>query len=145
MTLHDIARRFWRRAGSNREQSHPVRVEALVVEDNEDELFFISALLKQQGVVVTQARSISGTLRALASKTLFQLAFVDLGLPNGSGLEVVRRISESRRMCHVIIVSGELEQVKSASFFGYVGILSKPYTVNSIGRILWLHRLPCAL
>lgn len=125
-------------------EHHPVRTEVLVVEDNKDELDFLTGLLRQQNCVTTTASSIAGALVHLNSMFPYQLAFVDLGLPDGSGVEVVRRIKEHRRMCHTIVVSGSPEQILMALNYGYIGLLSKPYTVNSIGEILWKSRLPCA-
>jgi len=140
----NFIKKFWRSAPKNGTRAHPVRVEALIVEDQRDESDLLSGLLRQQNVIVTTAVSISAALEALSRPVFYQLAFVDLTLPNGSGIEVVRRVKESRRMCHVIVVSGAIEKIPLVVGYGYVGILGKPYTVNSVGEILWKHRLPCA-
>jgi CheY-like chemotaxis protein len=114
----------------------------LVVEDQAEEASLLSGLLRHQGAVVSVAPSIAGAIEALNGPVSFELAFVDLNLPNGSGIEVIRLIKERRRYCHVIVVSGTIEKIPLALGYGYIGVLSKPYTVNSVGEILWLHRLP---
>jgi two-component system response regulator PilR (NtrC family) len=124
--------------------SHPVRCEALIVEDKQDESDFLVSLLRVQGVVTTVARNIGGAVELIRGSTRFHLAFVDLNLPDGSGIEVVRSIVESRRMTHVIVVSGSIEKIPLVMSYGYVGLLGKPYTTDSIRRILWVHRLPCS-
>jgi len=140
--MKDVLKRFWR----SREGvvAHPVRVEALIVEDKKDEADILKTLLVQQGAVVTLAYSIAEALECLKTINMFQLVFVDLGLPDGSGIEVVRLVKERRRMSHVIVVSGAIEKIPLVVSYGYIGILGKPYTVNSVGEILWKHRLPCA-
>jgi CheY-like chemotaxis protein len=135
----DSIKRFWR---GQPPMHHPVRVEALVVEDKGDEADLLSGLLRHQGANVTIAASVAGALEVLDGPVSFELAFVDLGLPNGSGVEVVRLIRERRRYCHVIAMSGAIEKIPLVVGYGYVGLLGKPYTVNSIGEILWKHRLP---
>ena len=140
--MRDVLKRFWRsREGI---EAHPVRVDALVVEDVQEESDLLAGLLRQQGVIVGRAMTIAGALELLSGPIPYQLAFVDLGLPDGSGIEVVRRIRDSRRMCHVIVVSGSIEKIPLAASYGYIGVLEKPYTINAIGEILWKHRLPCA-
>lgn len=120
---------------------HPVRASALVVEDVEDESEMICHLLRMQGVIVTSASSIAGALATVNGPDRFQLAFVDLNLKDGSGIEVVRRIRECRRMTHTIIVSGAVEKIAWAASYGYVGVIMKPYSINAIREILSKHRL----
>lgn len=139
--IRDIINRFWRAPA--KDISHPVRVEALIVEDHDDEADLLAGLLRQQNAIVTRTRNISGALECLGTSTGYQLAFVDLSLPDGSGIEIVRRIRERRRHCHVVVVSGSIEKIPLVIGYGYVGILGKPYTVSAISEILWKHRLPC--
>ncbi len=123
---------------------HPVRVEALIVEDQKDEADLLDSLLRVQNVIVHQANSIAMAMQFINSPTRYQLALVDLNLPDGSGVEIVRRIKESRRMTHVIVVSGAIEKVPLVMSYGYIGLLGKPYTIDSMREILNKHRLPCA-
>jgi len=124
--------------------AHPVRCEALIVEDQQDESDMIKGLLGFQNVIVHQANSIATAMQYINGATRYHLAFVDLNLPDGSGIEVVRRLKESRRMTHVVIVSGQIEAIPLVMSYGYIGLLGKPYTIDSIREILWKHRLPCA-
>lgn len=138
-----ILNRFWRSEPANAAQQHPVRVRALTIEDDPEQMEFLCGLLRLQNVIVTRAGNIAGTLEILNDPSQqFELAFCDLNLPNGSGAEVVRRIKNSRRGLHVVVVSGDLTKLGTILSFGYVGLLWKPYTIQSIREILRAHRLP---
>src|SRR6266702_4481763 len=103
-------RKFWKSSDPPTDY-HPVRVQALVVEDKKDEADMLCGLLRLQNVMATWAGNIAGALQCLESNPKFQLAFVDLNLPNGSGIEIVRRIKEIQRMTHVVVVSGAIEKI----------------------------------
>jgi CheY-like chemotaxis protein len=121
---------------------HPVRCEILLVEDDPAQLEFTTGLLRMQGAIVTQARNIAEALEAIASPVRFQLAFVDLNLANSSGVEVVRRIKESKRGTHPVLVSADFDKIQQCLPWGYVGVLAKPFTVGAIRDVLRSHRLP---
>lgn len=122
----------------------PVRTEALVLEDQQEEADLLVGLLRQHQVVTYHSKSIAGALELLNTTKVFQLAFVDLTLPDGSGFEIIRLVKERRRSCHVIVVSGDIGRIPLALSWGYIGVLGKPYTVNSVDEILYKHRLPRA-
>ncbi len=131
-------------SGEPLREHHPVRTEALIVEDNPDEMAYLSGLLRFQKALVTQAFSIVGALEAIAKPTDYQIAFIDLNLKDGSGIEVIRRIKESKRMTHAVVVSGDWEKLPLILSYGYIALLPKPYTMDSVREILEKHRLPCA-
>ena len=124
--------------------AHPVKVEALIVEDKQDEADMIVSLLRVQSALSHHAKSLAEALGYIKGPNRYHLAFVHLNLPNGSGIEVVRYIKETRRMTHVIVVSGAIEKIPLVMSYGYIGLLGKPYTIDSIREILWKHRLPSA-
>lgn len=128
--------------GDEYSEHHPVRCEALVVEDHQDEADLLCGLLKQHYVITYHSRNLAGALVFLQSAKLLQLVFVDLNLPDGSGVEVVRLVKERRRASHVIVVSGDIGRIPLAASWGYIGVLTKPYSVNSVQEILYKHRLP---
>ena len=133
----------WKKVGSpSTTDAHPVRCEALIVEDQVEESDMLVSLLRVQGVVTNVARNIAGAVELIRSSQRYHLAFVDLNLPDGSGVEVIRLIVDTRRMTHVIVVSGAIEKIPLVMSYGYIGLLGKPYTLDSIRRILWVHRLP---
>lgn len=132
---------FWR---SSSVKAHPVRVEALVVEDDVDQAELLGGLLRMQGALVSWAGNVAGALEQLSGSARYELAFVDLALPNGSGVEVVRILKERCRGTHVVVVSGAPDKLLLAMAYGYVGVLTKPYSINSVREVLAKHRLPYA-
>jgi CheY-like chemotaxis protein len=130
--------------GPRMSDAHPARVEVLIVEDKKDEADMLVGLLRFQEAVIHVAVNLAEALEYINGPSRYHLAFVDLNLPNGSGIEAVRRIKDSRRMTHVIVVSGAIEKIPLVVSYGYVGLLGKPYTIDSIREILWKHRLPSA-
>jgi PAS domain S-box-containing protein len=67
----------------------------LLVEDNVDTLRVMARLLGRRGHRVTTAEGVVDGLRA-AGGAEFDLLISDLGLPDGSGLDLIRRLRESR-------------------------------------------------
>lgn len=120
----------------------PVRSEILVVEDDPDQLEFIVGLLRMQGAIVTTAMSIASALEAIAGPTKYQLAFVDLNLENSSGVEVVRRIKNSKRGTHCVLVSSDFAKIQLCLVGGYTGVLLKPFSISAVREVLRAHRLP---
>jgi DNA-binding NtrC family response regulator len=134
-------RRFWR-SREREAVAHPVRAEVLVVEDDPEQCEMLAGLLRLQGAVVTRAGNVAGALEVLGGPTRFQVAFVDLRLPGGSGVEIVRLIKERRRGTHVVVVTGSPDLMMQALDFGYIGVLLKPYSINAVREVLAKHRLP---
>src|SRR6478672_7294591 len=62
----------------------------LVVEDHNDTLFSMKVLLKRLGFEVLTAKNMSDALR-IAEKQHFDILLSDIGLPDGSGLELLRQ------------------------------------------------------
>ncbi len=75
---HDVARR-------------PLSV--LLVEDHEPTLAILARLLRQLGHRVTKTSSVSSAIAA-ASEDGFDLIISDLGLPDGSGLDIMRALRD---------------------------------------------------
>lgn len=137
--MNNPFKRFWR---SPEPTHHPVRCEVLAVEDDKDEMELLCALLRVHQCVVTRAYSIAGALEAISSPAQFQLAFVDLSLNASSGIEVVRRIKQHKRGTHPVIVSGDPDKILLCLDWGYVGVLRKPFRIESIRDVLKSHRMP---
>lgn len=104
----------------------PVRL--LVVEDNVQTIErFCSAMHADPRVeLVGCVRTVREAMRAI-DKTEFDIALVDLGLPDGSGLDVIRRISQLDRGVESVVVTmfGEEQTVLQAIEAGACGYLVK--------------------
>ena len=84
----------------------------LVVDDEREVCNFFSYLLKNKGYEVETANTGKETLDKLASFQ-FNVALVDLKLPDNDGLNILKIIKEKQPECEVIIITG-YSTVKSA-------------------------------
>jgi two-component system CheB/CheR fusion protein len=76
------------------ENCGPVRTgRILLVEDHADTAFVLRMLLQRAGHEVTVAESLRGAREALAAHE-FDLVLSDLGLPDGSGLDLARDVTD---------------------------------------------------
>lgn len=100
------------------------RRRVLLVEDNEDAALALSMCLEEYGYVVEHAATCADALR-LAGARAFDAVLTDLGLPDGSGIDVGRALS---RQLPVIALSGygrEQDRRRSAEA-GFAAHLVKP-------------------
>ena len=81
---------------------HPLRV--LLVEDHNDTRHVMVRLLTQMGYSVTPAATVSEAIE-FGERRPFDLVLSDIGLPDGSGLDVIRHL-KSRGPIRGIAVSG---------------------------------------
>jgi DNA-binding response OmpR family regulator len=77
----------------------------LCVEDNEDTSVLLDMLLTHDGYEVESARNLADTLK-LASSSVFDLYLLDHRLPDGTGVELCRRLREIAPQTPVVFFSG---------------------------------------
>ena len=78
------------------------------------------------------------TARALSEASRFDLALIDLGLPDGSGLEALRNLKRTapQTVCIVVTVMGEDAQIVAALSAGAQGYLLKDQPADQLSRQL---------
>ncbi|MED5462484.1 MAG: response regulator, partial [Pseudomonadota bacterium] len=114
-------------------------MKALVLED--DDLF--SELLEtvvaglRPGMRVTVASRLSEAFR-FVDDDYFDLIFADWNLPDGSGLELVRRVRSAKATMPVVIVSARADRdsVLKAAHYGINGYITKPLDVRVLHQRL---------
>lgn len=118
-----------------RETAHPLRV--LVVEDQNDTRRAMQLLLQRTGHMVQSAGSVQEALR-LAEQNEFDVLVSDLGLPDGSGLDVVRAIRARYPQIRAIALSGlgMEEDVQRAREAGFDHHLTKPIQFARLQSLL---------
>jgi CheY-like chemotaxis protein len=104
----------------------------LVVEDHDDTLRSMKLLLSRLGYEVLGADCMSDALR-IAEEQHFDILLSDIGLPDGSGLELLKRIRQ-RRDVPALALSGfgmdeDLERSRDAGFFDH---LTKPVSIDRL-------------
>lgn len=104
----------------------------LLVDDHPDTLRTMSRLLNKWGYTVVCGDCVQAAL-ALAAREHFDLLISDLGLPDGSGLEIMRRLKE-RQDLHGIAFSGygTDEDVRQSREAGFDVHLIKPVSFQTL-------------
>jgi DNA-binding response OmpR family regulator len=100
----------------------------LVVDDEAEFLTTYRRLLGRHGFRVVAAASCTAALSALAREP-FVLVISDLRLPDGDGLDVVRRARNATHPTPAIVVSGLTSQAvrDAATAAGAVDFFAKPF------------------
>lgn len=120
-------------------------VHILLVEDHADTAKVIVRLLKSQGYAVTHCSDIAQALESVEAND-FDLMVSDLGLPDGSGLDLMRRVREMRPDLTGICLSGYGmdSDVAASQDAGFAEHLTKPVELTqlqaAIGRVLATQR-----
>ena len=104
----------------------------LLVEDHEDTARVMSRLLSRLGYTVEAAGTCAAALE-LAGAQSFDLVISDLGLPDGNGLELMRRLLERGPIRGIALTGfGMDEDVKETRAAGFVHHLTKPVSVEDL-------------
>ena len=100
----------------------------LIIDDEADVCTFFKRLLSRSGYRVTTARNLQEVESGLASGT-FQVAMVDLKLPDTDGLSLLSRIKEHQPECEVILMTGfsTVRTAVTAIQHGAYDYLEKPF------------------
>lgn len=114
------------------EPDAPAQLSILVVEDNEDTLEMLQLILESLGHDVQVAVNATDAL-ATAEKHRFDLVISDLGLPDLSGHELMRRLQQQRPV-EAIAVSGygRPEDVRESLSAGFRRHLTKPISLEQL-------------
>jgi PAS domain S-box-containing protein len=104
----------------------------LLVEDDPDTMRVMARLLRRMGYVVESADSVRAALE-LAAREHYDLLISDLGLPDGSGLDVMREIRRRYGLKGLAISGyGTDEDVRESREAGFQQLLTKPVTVGTL-------------
>jgi signal transduction histidine kinase len=102
----------------------PLRI--LLVEDNQDTLQVMARLLRRRGYEVEEAGSLARALAA-AQESEFDLVVSDIGLPDGSGLELIRELRAQRPIKAIALSGfGRDDDLRQSEEAGFVAHLTKP-------------------
>jgi DNA-binding NtrC family response regulator len=116
-----------------------LRIEALVVDDDEAVREVIASYLTKLGMTVTGATDGRSAISALErSNGRFKVVVTDLSLPGADGLAVLKAARQANAACYVIIVTGyaSLDSAIAAVRLGAYDYLTKPFSLGQLDVIL---------
>lgn len=113
----------------------PNRKHILCVEDNEDNCELIGLILPEHEIVF--AHTIAEALQRFTEKH-FDLCILDNWLPDGSGIELCRRIRQLNEAVPIVFVSGvgNKPEIQKALDAGAAHYLVKPYEPEKLRQIV---------
>ena len=109
-------------------------IQVLIIDDEADVCTFFRRLLTRKGYTVVTAVNEPEAMRALAENS-FNVAMVDLKLPDTDGLTLLQAIKARQPACEVIIMTGysTIKTAVTAVQLGAYEYLEKPF--DDIGEI----------
>jgi signal transduction histidine kinase len=112
------------------------RLRLLVIEDHEPTMTVLARLLRRHGHDVLTACTIKGAL-SLASAHSFDLIISDLGLPDGSGLDLMRQLAKTYGLRGIALSGyGMPEDRLKTQQAGFLAHLVKPINFDQLQRVL---------
>ncbi len=117
-----------------KELNDPKRKRALIVDDETDICYLLSNILKQRNIQTAIAGSLAEADRMLQSPDNFYYVFLDNHLPDGLGINQIKRWKEKFPLIHVIMITAHdsYEERKKASKDGADHFISKPFSKEGI-------------
>ena len=109
----------------------------LIVDDDGPFRGRLARSMEKKGFIVTQAEGVkSGVNKAIEIKPAF--AVIDLRLEDGNGLEVVKKIQESKRESRIVMLTGygNIPTTVAAIKAGAIDYLAKPADAEDVETAL---------
>jgi PAS domain S-box-containing protein len=116
-------------------ESPPTAYRVLLVEDHADTRNILSKLLTSLGCTVTTAASVTEAVQA-AERQSFDLLLSDIGLPDGSGIDVMKRLARYNIRGVALSGFGQDEDLRRSREAGFESHLTKPISVTMLQAIL---------
>lgn len=114
------------------------RPSVLVVDDEPNLRRALAMGLRMEGFETAMAGSAKSAMQLLAGRE-FELAIVDLMMPETHGLELARSIRLLYPACRVVLTSAYhlTERQLVSADCGVIGFVPKPYDIEAVARFLW--------
>ena len=106
----------------------------MIVDDETDICYLLSNILKQKNIQTAFAGSLAESDRMLQSPSFFYYVFLDNHLPDGLGINQIKRWKEKFPFIHLIMITAHdsYEERKKASTDGADDFISKPFSKEII-------------
>jgi signal transduction histidine kinase/response regulator RpfG family c-di-GMP phosphodiesterase len=108
----------------------------LLVEDHEDTNRSLTSLLRRRGYHVQPALNVKSALD-LAAREEFDVLISDIGLPDGSGIDIMRRLHSERPLFGIALTGyGMEDDVRKSYDGGFSHHLVKPVDLNKLDGLI---------
>lgn len=110
---------------------------ALIVDDEEDIGLIAKVILKKLGVDADDSSRVADAKRKI-SENHYDLYFLDLNLPDGTGFDLIPFIKAENQVAEIIITSaydGPKEKQK-AKEFGISNFIKKPFSKQDLYKVV---------
>jgi CheY-like chemotaxis protein len=113
---------------------NPDKKKALIVDDETDICYLLSHILRQNDIQTVFAGSLAEADRMLQSPNFFYYVFLDNHLPDGLGINQIKRWKEKFPAIHFIMISAHdsSEEKRKAKSDGADTFISKPFSKEVI-------------
>ncbi|MDB5301671.1 MAG: domain S-box, partial [Phycisphaerales bacterium] len=112
------------------------RLNILLVEDHVPTLRALKMLLEQKGHRVTGVSSV-GAATETAGRESFDLLISDLGLPDGSGLDLIRKVKDSFVGRSIALSGyGREQDIRNSREAGFTAHVTKPVDVEHLEEVI---------
>ena len=118
------------------EAANPVSRRILVVEDHDDSRRAIARLLEMNGHEVLDAGDGLSALE-LAQSQSFELALIDISLPDMDGVELLTRLRRDRPIDAIAVTGHPLDTERArCTKAGFRDLLLKPFTIADLLKMI---------
>lgn len=109
----------------------------LIIDDEPDIRGLLSMTLERMGYTTLCAENIKRA-KELLSENTFNLCLTDLRLPDGSGIDIVKRIQQSEHQIPVIVITahGSMDVAIEAMKVGAFDFINKPVDLNNLRSLI---------
>ena len=119
-----------------RQASQRQSMRILLVEDHEDTNKSLTSLLRRRGYYVQSAISLQSALE-LSAKEQFDVLISDLGLPDGSGIELMQKLNSNRPLFGIALTGfGMEEDIRKSREAGFKHHLVKPIDLTKLDQLI---------
>jgi two-component system, chemotaxis family, CheB/CheR fusion protein len=121
---------------------HKAPISILLVDDHIDTSLALKLLLERRGYAVTTATTVESGLEAVRKRRAlgetFNVVISDIGLPDGSGLDLVAQLKAQDPALKAIALSGfgTDEDIRRSKEAGFAEHLTKPFSFQKLEEVV---------
>ncbi|RUM61027.1 MAG: sigma-54-dependent Fis family transcriptional regulator [Persephonella sp.] len=110
---------------------------ALVLDDEKNILDILEILFNEFDIKMDKANSVKDA-KELMKKNIYDIAFIDLRLPDGSGLEILKELKNKYPKTEIVMITAYAspETAVEALKLGAFDYISKPFDINKIRLLI---------